>query len=165
MALRGQHYGVKIGIAGGTDGDFINCELASTLTITRDMVNKSGSHGGSARHYRYGYYTWQVEVEMRSFLSLLKGSMNNLILSQLAGTELEVFITNRISNTQEILMWGTVLIPNINVSFPNSGYSTTTVTLQGTGELQSDFSNFLDIINSMPFDEVKNLVIDTGANS
>ena|SRR5690606_35448470 len=165
MSLRGQHYGVKIGLAGASDGDFINCELASTLTISRDMVNKSGSAGGAARHYRYGYYTWQVEVEMRSFLSLLKGSMNNLIVSQLDGTELEVFITNRISNTQEMLMWGTVLIPNLTVSFPNTGYSTTTVTLQGTGELQSDFSNFLDIINSMPYDEEKDLVIDTGASS
>lgn len=162
MSLRGQHYGVKIGVAGSTAGaDFINCELASTLTITRDMINKSGSHGGAARHYRYGYYSWQVEVEMRSFLSLLKGSMNNLILSQLAGTELEVFITNRISNTQEMLMWGTVLIPNLTVSFPNSGYSTTTVTLQGTGELQSDFSNFLDIINAMPHDSVKPIVYKT----
>lgn len=165
MGLRGQHYGVKIGLAGASDGDFINCELASTLTITRDMINKSGSHGGAARHYRYGYYTWQAEVEMRSFLSMLKGSMNNLVVSQLAGTELEVFITNRISNTQEMLMWGTVLIPNINVSFPNSGYSTTTVTLQGTGELNCDFDNFLDIINAMPYTEIKPLVIDTGANS
>jgi len=161
MSLRGQHYGVKIGLAGASDGDFINCELASTLTISRDMVNKSGSHGGASRHYRYGYYTWQVEVEIRSFLSMLKGSMNNLIVSQLAGTELEIFITNRISNTQEMLMWGTVLIPNLTVSFPNTGYSTTTVTLQGTGELQSDFSDFLNIINAQPYYEDKDIIVDT----
>ena len=164
MSLKGQHYGVKIGIAKASDGDFLNCELNSNLTINVDMVNKSGSHGGRARHYRAGYYTWQVEVEMRSFLSLLKGSMNNLILAQLIGTELEIFITNRISNTQEMSMWGTVLIPNLSVSFPNSGYSKTTVTLQGVGELNCDFDNFLDIINSMPYDSLKNLVIDTSGD-
>lgn len=139
MSLQGRHYGVKIGLAGASDGDFVSCELSANLTINRDMINKSGASGGSARHYRYGYYSWQVEVEMRSFISLLRSSTNNLVVSQLSGTELEVFITNRVSTTQEITMWGTVLIPNLSISFPNTGYSKTTITLQGVGNLNYDF--------------------------
>lgn len=139
MSLRGQHYGVKIGLAGASDGDFVSCELSATLVINRDMVAKSGSAGGSARHYRYGYYSWQVEVEMNSFISLLRSSTNNLVLSQVSGTALEVFITNRVSTTQEFTMWGTVLIPNLSISFPNTGYSKTTITLQGVGDLKYDF--------------------------
>ena len=147
--MEGRRYGVKIGIANATNGDFVKCEMSSTLTINIEYVNKSGSHSPNAKHYRYGYYTWSLEVEARDLIK-------TLIEAQTTGDEVEVFIVNRVSNTEEIQLWGTVGISNLTMSIPN-----TTVTLQGIGDLYGDFNNIFDIINAMPYDADKDLVITT----
>ena len=152
--IEGRRYGVKIGVANATNGEFVRCELSSTLTINIEYVNKSGSHSPNSKHYRYGYYSWSLEVNARDL-------MKTLIEAQTTGDEVEVFITNRVSNTEEIHLWGTVGISNITMSMPLTGYANTTVTLQGVGDLYGDFNNIFDIINAMPYDADKDLVITT----
>lgn len=150
--MEGRRYGVKIGIANSTNGEFVKCELSSTLNINIEYVNKNGSHSPNANYYRYGYYTWSLEIEARYL-------MKRLIEAQTTGDEVEVFITNRVSNTEEIQLWGTVGISNLTMSIPQNGYANTTVTLQGVGDLYGDFNNIFDIINAMPYDADKDLVI------
>lgn len=154
--MEGRRYGVKIGVADATNGEFVKCELSSTLNINIEYVNKSGSHSPNTKYYRYGYYTWSLEVNARDL-------MKTLIEAQTTGDDVEVFIVNRVSNTEEIQLWGTVGISNITMSMPLTGYANTTVTLQGIGDLYGDFNNIFDIINAMPHDALKPLVIDTSA--
>ena len=152
--MEGRRYGVKIGVANATNGEFVKCEISATLTINIEYVNKSGSHSPNAKHYRYGYYSWSLDVNTRDL-------MKTLIEAQTTGNEVEVFIVNRVSNTEEIQLWGTVGISNITMSMPLTGYANTTVTLQGVGDLYGDFSDIFDIINAMPHDADKDLVITT----
>lgn len=144
MGIKGNIYGIRV------NGDFINCELSCSLTVNRQMVNKSGSHSGKYRHYRAGYIDWSITADARTVISVLSGSFNNLLDSQLSGTEIDVFISARVSNVRQIDLGGKVLIPNISVGFPNSGFSTYNVTFQGTGELIADIDDMYYLINAMP---------------
>lgn len=154
MALQGRVYGISVG------GNFVNCEISCSLDVQREMINKSGSHGGSARFYRPSYYSWSISVDAKTVISVLSGSFNNLLKAQLAGTELDVYLMARVSNVQEINIGGKVLIPNLNVTFPNTGSSTFTTTFQGTGPLNVDVQELFNIINQMPYDDPKDLIID-----
>lgn len=154
-ALKAVLYGIRVG------NDFVNCEIDSEITITRDMLNKSGSHGGAYKHFRYGYISWSISMSAKSVISILKGSFNNLIDAQLEGRELEVFLSARQSNIQQVDIGGTVLIPSISLSFPNSGASTHSVTFQGTGVLNVDVEDLGLIINEMPIEAEKPVHINT----
>lgn len=157
MAVQGRLYGISV------DGDFVNCEIACSISVSRELLTKSGRTGGQARQFRYGAYTWQIDLDARSVVSILKGSFNSLLEAQLEGRELEVFIMARQTNIQEIKIGGTVLIPDLSISFPNSGYSSYNVTFKGSGLLSHDIETLYNIINSMPADADKPLVIDTSA--
>lgn len=153
--MEGRLYGLSI------NGDFVNCELSCDLTVTRDMVNKSGSYGGASRQYRYGYYNWSITLEAKSIISTLSGSFNNILSAQLAGQELDVYIMARVSNIQEVSIGGKVLIPNFNLTFPNTGSSRYSVTFQGNGDLNVDIEEFWNIVNSMPYNANKDIILDT----
>ena len=156
MGIKGNIYGIRV------NGDFINCELSCSLTVNRQMVNKSGSHSGKYRHYRAGYIDWSITADARTVVSVLSGSFNNLLDSQLSGTEIDVFISARVSNVRQIDIGGKALIPNISVGFPNSGFSTYNVTFQGVGELITDIEELDVLINAMPYSDNKDgLVVDT----
>ena len=149
MAIKGSIYGLKI------DGHYMPCEISCELSVNREMIGKSGSAHGKFRKYRYGYIDWSVSADARSVIAPLRSAINNLLTSQLAGVELEMEITARVSNTQAFDISGSVLIPNISLSFPNTGYSTYNVTFQGNGELKVNAEEFWYIINAQPYNAEK----------
>lgn len=151
--LRGNIYGVKVG------DDFVSCELGCELSITREMINKSGSWSGQSKAFRYGYYEWSITCDGNSFLGAIQSSLNNLMEAQLAGIELDVMISARVSNTQQFDIGGKVLIPKLSVLFPNTGMSTFNVTFQGTGDLNVNI-DFWQIINAMPITADKPNIIN-----
>lgn len=146
MALKGVLYGVKV------NEDFMECEIDCELTITADMVNKSGSHSGRYRHYRYGYISWSITCNARAVLGILNSSSNSLIESQLEQRELEVYISARQSNTNVFDIGGTVLIPNQVLSFPNTGFASHNVTFQGSGPLNMTAEELSIIIDTNPIE-------------
>lgn len=156
--LQGNMYGIRVG---GENGDLINCEIECSLSVNRATLNKSGSHGGAYVHKRYGYINWSITANAKSVISILKGSLNNLIKYQLEGQIIEVFIMARVSNASFVKIGGNVLIPSINVNFPNIGSSKFDVTFEGTGELIVDIEDLGLIINEMPIEADKPLYIDT----
>ena len=155
MAIKGSIYGLKIA------GHYIPCEISCELSVTRDMIGKSGSAHGKYRRYRYGYIDWQITADARTVISSLKSSANRLLISQLEGVELDIEMTARISNTQAFDIKGKVLIPNFTLSMPNTGYSTYNVTFQGNGDLTVDAEEFWHIINAQPYDSDKPNIVDT----
>lgn len=152
--LRGNLYGVRIG------NEFISCELNCEITITREMINKTGSWSGQAKAFRYGYYEWSITCDARSFLGSIGSSLNNLLDAQLNGVILDVFIDARTSNTQSFQLGGKVLIPALSIAFPNNGYSTFNITFQGTGDLTAN-ADFWTIINAMPITADKPYIVNT----
>lgn len=154
MALKACLYGIRVG------NDFVPCELDCELNVTRDMINKSGSAYGSYRHYRYGYISWTITCNARAVVSVLNSSFNNLLRSQLSGQEIEVYISARQSNTVNIDIGGTVLIPSQTLNFGNSGFANHSITFQGTGILNDYVEEFGLIINAMPAYADKPIVVD-----
>lgn len=158
MALQGRLYGIKVG---GENGDFIDCEISCEITVTRDILNKSGSHGGQYKHFRYGYTSWSITFDAKTVISPLLGAVGKLLENQLNGDIIEVYITNRISNTEVITIGGNVLLPNLSITFPNTGASTFNITCQGTGELMRYFEEYGTIINAQPYFADKPYIVDT----
>lgn len=146
MALKGILYGIRVGT------DFIPCEISCELSINRDIINKSGSHAGKYRSYRYGYIDWGMTCESKAVISLLQSSTNNLINAQLTGVDMEVFISARQSNVQEFVIGGNVLIPSQVLNFSNTGYASHNITFKGTGLLYNSMSGESIIINNNPAD-------------
>lgn len=155
MGIKAALYGIRIG------QDFIPCEISCELNITREMIKKSGSHGGAYNHYRYGYIDWTITAEANTVFSLLQSSTSSLMEAQLLGREIEVYISARQSNVKQIDFGGTVLIPSQTISFPNSGLSKHNITFQGTGILSEYVDQFDIIINAMPIEDPKNLIYDS----
>lgn len=153
--MQGNAYGIKLG------DDFIPCEISCELIINREMINKSGSGSGKFRKYRYGYIDWSVTMDAKSVISTLSGGINNLITSQLGGQELELMITARVNNIQPFDISGTVLIPNLSLSFSGNTPSTHSVTFQGSGELKAETVLFWQIINAQPANAEKPYIINT----
>ncbi len=160
--LHGKLYGVRVVGNSGSSGDFLNCEIESSISIQRNLINKSGSHSGKYTHKRYGLINWSITANAKSIFSLLNGSLNNLIKYQLDGNvELEVYISARTSNTQSFDLGGKVLIPSININFPNTGSSKFDITFEGNGELLVDGIHDINlIINEMPIEADKPLILD-----
>lgn len=153
--LRGELYGVKI------NGDFIPCEIDAEITITSELVGKSGSQHGKYRRYRYGYISWSISCNARAVVGLLNSSSQNLITSQLDQIELEVYISARQSNIRTFDIGGMVLIETQQLAFPNTGYANHSISMKGNGELNLTAEEIDLIINAMPADADKPLIIDT----
>lgn len=142
--LRGELYGVRIG------GYYLPCEIDCEITITTDMIEKSGSHGGRYKHFRAGYINWTISANARLVLGLLQSSSNALLEAQRNGLELEVFISARSSNTNTFDIGGTVIISSQQLSFGNRGFANHSITMQGTGGLGLTYEEIMLIINSNP---------------
>lgn len=142
--LRGELYGIRIG------QDYLPCEIDCEITITTDMIEKSGSHGGRYKHFRAGYINWAISANARLVLGLLQSNSNALLEAQRNGLELEVFISARQSNTNTFDIGGTVLISSQQLSFGNRGFASHNLTMQGTGELGLSYEEIALIINSNP---------------
>ena len=127
--MKGNMYGIRVG------DDFIPCEISCEITITREMISKTGSWSGQYRAFKYGYADWQITLDAHSFLGVVGSSLNSLIDAQLGGVILDVYISARQSNVEEFDIGGSVLIPAMTITFPNTGKSTFNVTFQGTGDL------------------------------
>lgn len=155
MELRGNIYGVKI------NDDFLPCEIDCEITITTDMIEKSGSHGGRFKHFRPGYINWNISANARTVIGLLNSSSNSLLEYQINGIEIEVYISARQSNVQEFDIGGIVLISSQQLSFGNSGFSNHSITMQGVGELGLTYDEIQAIINAQPYYDEKNIIVNT----
>lgn len=144
--LKGNMYGVMV------NGEFLQCEISCEITITTDMLEKSGSHGGRYKHFRPGYISWAISAESRAVLNLLSTSSNNLIVSQLDQLELEVYISARQSNVQTFDIGGSVFISSQQLSFGNTGFASHNLTMQGTSALNLTADELEGIINSNPIE-------------
>lgn len=130
--MKGSIYGVKL------NGQFIPCETNCEINVTRELLNTSGSAGGSNKSYIYGYSDWTVSVDSKFIISTLASSNNNVLLAQLAGQTMTLMIAARVSNTQLFELSGTVLIPSLTITLPAQGEATSNIKLQGTGILSTN---------------------------
>lgn len=153
--LRGEVYGVRI------NGDFIPCEIDCEITITSELVGKSGSQHGKYRRYRYGYISWSISCNARAVVGLLNSSSQNLISSQLDQIELEVYISARQSNIRTFDIGGMVLIETQQLTFPNTGYANHSISMKGNGELNLTAEEIDFIINANPSTEDYPLVYNS----
>lgn len=153
--LRGELYGIRV------NGDFLQCELDCEITITSELVGKSGSQYGKYRRYRYGYINWSISCNARAVVGLLNSSSQNIIQSQLDQIELEVYISARQSNIRTFDIGGMVLIETQQLTFPNTGFANHSISMKGSGQLNLTAEEIYLIINAMPADADKPLIIDT----
>lgn len=153
--LRGELYGIRV------NGDFIPCELDCEITITSELVGKSGSQHGKYRRYRYGYISWSISCNARAVVGLLNSSSQNLILSQLDQIELEVYISARQSNIRTFDIGGMVLIETQQLTFPNTGYANHSISMKGNGELNLTAEELDFIINANPIQTAWPIIYDS----
>lgn len=144
------------------DGDFVNCETNCELTVNRDTLGKSDNTTGQFRKYREGYIDWTMSVDARSIISSFKGGFNKVLTKMILGGNITVEMSITIDNDKIMSIKGQAFPMNFTLTNPSVGFSTYNVVFRGTGELETDFEEFWQIINAMPYDATKPLVIDTG---
>lgn len=144
------------------DGDYVNCETNCELSVNTETIGKSNNTTGKFRKYRKGYIDWTMSVDARSIISSFKGGFNRVLTNMLFGDNITVEMSIIIGGDKIMSVKGEAFPMNFTLTNPSVGMSTYNVVFRGTGELFTEFEEFWQIINAMPYNADKPLVIDTG---
>lgn len=132
------------------NGVFISCELSCDFTFQSDMLPASAVDSGRWKEFIAGIRSWSMSVNGQLLAEAAGADFKTLMLAAIAGDAVLVRWGTRTSAVTQMAMSGLAIPSNLQGTGPNKGSGTWTATLQGTGELDTDFQNFQLIIDAMP---------------
>lgn len=156
--IDGKLIGMRIG------NDFVPCELSCTIAFEVEKLNRSSSENGDWAYHRNGYKSWTASVDGKLLVSSLGSSFNSLFAAYKSGTELTLAIQNRNLDGQPFVLIGQATVRQGQLEAGNTGKARWQMQFTGQGELSDDSELFFHIVNSMPADEDKPLVIDSSGS-
>lgn len=159
MKDRRKLYGKMMGVT--VDGDFISCELESTLYFDKDMVPVSSVKSGKWGEVVPGKRSWSITVNMALLKSKAPQDFKTLYDAYFDDTLLQVSFRTRLSVDQYLIFEGQGYLKSGDASAPRSGLATGNMVIVGSGILNKSWEEFWMIINAQPANADKPVIVDT----
>lgn len=145
MSTPGKFLGVKV------NGAFVSCETNCTINFDIDMIAASAVDSGGWKEFVAGIRGWTISLDANLILDPVASDIKALITSGLINRlPLFVSFSTRPSVAIQLVLSGACLLSGGSITAPVKGSATWNVTLQGTGELDTQYNDFALLIDSMP---------------
>lgn len=155
--MEGRILGIKI------DGEFSQCEIDCTLNIEQEQLPTSSMDAGW-RESIGGYKGWSVDLSSRLTVGAMLGHTNKVIdrFINEEDAEFELYFGTRDgAQDANFYLKGRARLQNGSLNAPNNGSAMANFSFVGCGKLESWWDEYWRIINAMPAEADKPLVIDT----
>lgn len=159
MKDREKLYGKMMGVT--VNGDFISCEMDSTLNFDKEMVSVSSVQSGRWADFIPGKRNWQITVNMALLKSKAPQDFKTLYDAYFEDTLLQVSFRTRLSVDQFVIFEGQGYLKSGDASAPRSGLATGNMVIIGSGILNKSWEEFWLIINAQPAKDDKPVIVDT----
>lgn len=144
------------------DGEWMECELDVTISFEQEMLPVSGEET-YWNDYIGGYKGWSIDYSGKFTTGSSLGHSNKIIerFTNEQDSEYELYFGARDGVSQEFFLKGKARLQNGSINAPSTGSAMTNFSFIGCGRLESWWREFWQIINAMPYDADKPLIIDT----
>lgn len=145
MNTPGKFLGLKV------NGAFVACETNCSISFDVNMLAASAVDSGGWKEFIAGIRGWQVTVDANLILAAVASDVKAIITTGLMN-RLPMFIqfSTRPSVEIQMILSGAVLLASGSITAPAKGNATWTVSLQGTGALQTTYHDFSLLIDALP---------------
>lgn len=142
--------------------EYIPCELSCEITVNQEALQVTNTAQGRAKSFIRGYYDWTVTVNGR-FTSGDVVSSSTSLLNKILEDGNGVVTLDIISNEyfeNPVLITGDAIITSWNMNAGNTDWASNSVVFQGSGELTMDSESYWLLINAMPIEADKDIIVD-----
>lgn len=142
-------------------GTFIACEIESELQFDKEMIPVSSTASGKWTEYIPGKRTWQMTVNMGLLKRAAGEDFKTLYMAYFDDVPITVQFRTRPTQDQQLIFEGEGYVKSGTSSAPRQGLATANMVIQGSGVLNMEWEEFWQIINAMPAEADKPLIVDT----
>lgn len=152
--------GAFIGIS--INGAFVSCETSCQINFNQNMLPASAVDSGGWAEFIAGLRSWTVSVSGNLLLESVPTDIKAMITTGYIN-QYPMFCEFKTSPASDIQMSfsGAVLFSQGSISAASTGVANWTLTLNGTGVLQTSYQDFALLIDALPAEKDYPLIINT----
>lgn len=153
--VSGKIIGVKV------NGAFTGCEVSCTINFNRELLPASAVDSGGWKEFVSGLRDWSVSVNANLLLEAVGTDIKTILTANYFGNfPLYLEFSTRPSVEIEMLLSGRALFQSGSITAGSTGNASTTVNLQGDGELTPSFQDYPLLIDAMPSEADYPTIVD-----
>lgn len=143
------------------NGAFVSCETNCSINFNQDMVKSSAIDSGAWSEFVAGIRSWTISVNGNLLLEAVPTDIKAMITTGFIN-QLPMyaqFSTSPLAGIQ-LSFNGAVLFNTASITAANAGVANWTLTLQGTGELETEYIDLALLIDATPSEADYPIIVD-----